>query len=88
MSDYTIKELMEAIYEVRDRATRIEEKLNHTEKLAGKVDGIEKVSNLALVKSEQNAKDIDSMKKNNMWAWGFVITALLAVVAQYFGIGK
>lgn len=95
MSDYTNKELLEAIYEVRDRVTRIEESLKRTEKLEDKIDeaynkalDAKDIGEEALALAEANKEKIADMKVTSRWLLGFVITAVLAVVGQYFGIGK
>lgn len=94
-SDYTNKELLEAIYDVRDRVTRIEEGFKRTDKLEAKAEeGYAKaleakdIAEDALALGSSNREQINSIKANNKWAWGFVITSIGAVVAQYFGIAK
>ena len=84
---------MEAIYEVRDRVTRIEEKLNRAERLEDKVDlaidSADDAMNLAedaMNLAKLNKADLDSMKSNAKWAWGFAITLAIALIAEYFGI--
>lgn len=91
--NYTTKELMEAIYEVRDRVTRIEEKLNRAERLEDKVDiaidSADDAMNLAedaMNLAKLNKDEINSMKSNSKWAWGFAITLAIALIAEYFGI--
>jgi DNA repair exonuclease SbcCD ATPase subunit len=91
--NYTTKELMEAIYEVRDRVTRIEEKLNRAERLEDKVDAVIDTADDAIRKSDEafalaqaNKEEIKSMKANAKWAWGFAITLAIALIAEYFGI--
>lgn len=93
MSDYSSKELLEAIYEVRDRVTRIEEKLNRAEKLEDKVDlsfnkaqEAKDLAEDAIALSNNNKEKIDSMKNNAKWAWGFAITLAIALIAEYFGL--
>lgn len=95
MSDYSNKELLEAIYEVRDRVTRIEEKLNRAEKLEDKVElafvkanQAKDVGEDALSLAEKNKEDIQSIRANNMWAWGFVITLALGIISQFLGLGN
>jgi hypothetical protein len=93
-AEYTNKELIEAIYDVRDRVTRIEESLKRTEKLEDKIDeaydkAIEAkdVGEDALALAKANREKIESMQSTSKWLLGFLVTALLAVVGQYFGIG-
>lgn len=95
MSDYTNKEMLEAIYEVRDRVTRIEAQLNRAEKVEDKVDLVSEKTNIvkdiaddALALGQQNRQMIESIQSNNRWAWGFVITAFLGLIAQFFGVGQ
>jgi Mg2+ and Co2+ transporter CorA len=103
VSDYTNKEMLEAIYEVRDRVTRIEESLKRTEKLEDKVEStFNKVIEakdigeeaLALAKSNekeianikaQSKDEITSLKTQNRWAWGLLLTAIITIAAQFFG---
>lgn len=94
MSDYTNKEMLEAIYEVRDRVTRIEAQLNRTEKVEERVEtvsdkmiDVKDIADTALVMSQQNKEAIEAIRANNRWAWGFVITAILGMVAQFLGVG-
>lgn len=91
--NYTTKELMEAIYEVRDRVTRIEEKLNRAERLEVKVDKVidnaDDAMNLAedaMNLAQSNKDELNAMKSNTKWAWGFAITLAIALIAEYFGI--
>jgi cell division septum initiation protein DivIVA len=93
MSDYTNKELLEAIYEVRDRVTRIEEKLNRAEKMEDKVElAIDKAQDAkdkaedAMAIAKKNEEDIKAIKANNKWAWGFVITLAIGIISAYFGL--
>lgn len=82
MSEFNNRELIEAIYDVRDRVTRIEEKLNRTEGLSDKVDNAEERATEALLKSRENQRDIEILRTNNRWAWGFVLTLVVGVVAK------
>lgn len=104
MGNYTDKELFEAIYEVRDRVIRMEEKLNRTEKLEVEVKElrtemyeVRRIAENALAKAESNEekieekaianeKEINAIKANTKWAWGFVITFVVGVVSAYFGL--
>lgn len=93
MANYTDKELFEAIYEVRDRVIRMEEKLNRTERLEVKVEEmradiyeVKKIAEDALNLAENNKEKIKTIEANNKWAWGFVITFVVAVVSAYFGL--
>ncbi len=102
--NYTDKELFEAIYEVRDRVIRMEEKLNRTERLEVKVEEmrteiyeVRRIAEDALSLAQRNKEAIDdlaeenkdeikSLKDTNKWAWGFVITFVVAVISAYFGL--
>lgn len=93
MSDYTNKELLEAIYEVRDRVTRIEEKLNRAEKLEDKVEhalvkaqDAKDIAESALVIANLSKDEIKSMRANTKWAWGFAITLAIALIGEYIGV--
>ncbi|ARF70786.1 hypothetical protein B7C51_25280 (plasmid) [Paenibacillus larvae subsp. pulvifaciens] len=96
MSDtYSGKEMIQVIYEIRDRVTRIEEKQNRIEKLEEKVDDnivktieAKDVAEDAMVLARHNRDQIKDIQANNKWAWGFVITAMIGIIAQLFGIGK
>lgn len=98
-NSFSSRELIEAIYDVRDRVTRIEEKLNRTEGIAEKVDIAESKARQALLKSEENEKDIiklsercerdmDAQKINNRWAWGFVLTLVVSLLAKILVTGS
>lgn len=93
MSDYTNKELLEAIYEVRDRVTRIEEKLNRAEKLEEKVDQLDQKINSvkdlaedAFSMAEANQDGIKAMKESTKWIWSFIIPVAIALIAQVLGV--
>lgn len=85
-ANYTNKELLEAILDVRDRTTRIEEKLNRAEKQEEKVDYAKDLAEDAIAMAKANEKEINAIKNNNKWAWGFVITLVLGLIAQFFGL--
>lgn len=80
MSNFSDRELINAIYDVRDRVTRIEEKLNRTEGLSEKVDSAEDKSMEALLKTVQLEKEISQMKNNTKWAMGLVFTFIGGIV--------
>lgn len=91
--NYTDKELFEAIYEVRDRVIRMEEKLNRTERLEVKVEEmrteiyeVRRIAEDALSLAKTNKEEIKSVQATNKWAWGFVITFVVTVVSAYFGL--
>lgn len=93
MSDYTNRELLEAIYEVRDRVTRIEEKLNRAEKIEDKLEVVSNkaqeakdIGDEALVLSKINREEIASLKSSNRWSWGLLISSLLTFIG--FAIDK
>jgi methyl-accepting chemotaxis protein len=100
MSDYTNKELLEAIYEVRDRVTRIEESLKRTEKLEDKIDeSFDKASeaqNLAkdAISLGQTNREminvhteaIKSIQSSNKWAWGLMITSIITLTGAVIGV--
>ncbi len=92
MSDYSNKELLEAIYDVRDRVTRIEEGLKRTEKLEDKIVyahdkalTAKDIAEEALSISKTNMESIGGIKTTNRWAWGLFIAALGEIIAQHFG---
>lgn len=93
MADYSNRELLEAILDVRDRTTRIEEKLNRAEKLEDKVDEAfdkaqeaKDVGEDALILAQTNRDEIKGMKANSRWAWGFAATLAIALIGEYFGV--
>lgn len=93
MSDYTNKELLDAMYDIRDRVTRIEEKLNRTEKLEDKVEAVSEkaqkgkdVGEEAYILAKANQEEIKSIKANSRWAWGLAITSLLGLLGEFLGI--
>jgi lipoate-protein ligase A len=86
MSDYSNKELLEAIYEVRDRVTRIEEKLNRAERMEDKVElaftkaqEARDIGEDALTLAKINREEISSLKTSNRWSWGLLVTSLLTI---------
>lgn len=80
MSGYSDRELADAIYDVRDRVTRIEEKLNRTEKIEVKANEADDKASSALLKTQENEKRLDRVENNIKWAWGFMITFGLSVI--------
>jgi Haemolysin XhlA len=83
MGNFQEREIIEAIYDVRDRVTRIEEKLNRAEKVEEIANQANLRANEAYLKAVENQRDIDSIKVSNRWAWGFVITFIIAALGKY-----
>lgn len=79
MSNFTDRDLLEAIYDVRDRVTRIEEKLNRTEGLAEKVDNADDKATEALLKVGQLEKQVDKIGTNTKWALGIAFSFILTI---------
>jgi Haemolysin XhlA len=80
MSNYSDRELIEAIYDVRDRVTRIEEKLNRTEGLSDKVEQADDKATEALLKCTQLESTISEMKTNTKWALGSAFTIFATIL--------
>lgn len=79
MSNFTDRDLIEAIYDVRDRVTRIEEKLNRTEGLSDKVENADDKATEALLKVAQLEKQIDKFGTNTKWALGVAFTFIATI---------
>lgn len=88
MAEFTSRELIEAIYDVRDRVTRIEEQLiNRTEQIKQRADDAYTKADGADKQAMANAKSIEALEKrvdglivSMRWAWGIAIPSLLTVV--------
>jgi Fe2+ transport system protein B len=88
MAEFTTRELIEAIYDVRDRVTRIEEQLiNRTEQINRraedaymKADTADKQATLNKQNIMALEKRIDGLMLNVRWAWGIAIPSLLTIV--------
>ncbi|MEK5036284.1 hemolysin XhlA family protein [Paenibacillus sp. FSL R7-0302] len=84
-ANYSNKELLDAILDVRDRTTRIEEKLNRAEKTEEKVDYAKDLAEEAIAMAKANEREIEAIKNNSKWAWGFVATLVVGLIAQFLG---
>jgi chromosome segregation ATPase len=88
MANFSDRDLIEAIYDVRDRVTRIEEKLNNTEGLSDKVEEAEDKANEALLKVSQLEKQVEKFGTNTKWAlgvaFGFIATIAGVVLEKLF----
>lgn len=79
MSNFTDRDLLEAIYDVRDRVTRIEEKLNRTEGLSEKVDNADDKATEALLKTAQLEKQVEKIGTNTKWALGIAFSFIIMI---------
>lgn len=87
MTEPNNRELNEKIYEIREWLVRIDTKMDYVsevKKIAEQADAKAEVAEAkaekALNASEENAKDIDGIKKTNMWAISIVIPSILTIV--------
>jgi hypothetical protein len=78
----TTRELMEAIYDIRDRVTRMEEKLNRADKIEDKADEANAIANKALALAEENHRDIEGIRKAVYWGFGFIITLGITLIVE------
>lgn len=72
MSGFSDRDLIEAIYDVRDRVTRIEEKLNRTEGLSEKIDEADKNATKALEVANQAKEQLDKFASTTKWVIGII----------------
>lgn len=87
------KELMEAIYDIKERVTRIEEGQKRLEKIETSVDITRNKADEALLIAKQSeqmvatlSKEVEGIKTNNKWAWGLFFSALLALATTILSI--
>lgn len=75
-SPFSNERLAEAIYDIRDRIIRVEERQQRTEAIEDKADEALRIGREANSKADENARDIESMRTMTKWA----ITAALSFV--------
>ncbi|MHC9537698.1 hemolysin XhlA family protein [Dellaglioa sp. BT-FLS60] len=69
--------------DVVDRLARIETKLDVFNKVEIKANDAARVADKAHMIARENKKQINEIKENNKWIWGFVITFGLALITGY-----
>ena len=86
--DSNDKKFIEAVYEVRDRVTRIEEKLNRMDKVESKVEVIEAKTAAAeqkaqesLLLGKQNSKEIAMVTATIKWGFGTLIGLIMVFLS-------
>jgi hypothetical protein len=98
--EYTNKELLTAMYDIRDRVTRIEESLKRTEKLEYKIDDAfdkageaQNLAKDAFAIGQTNREIINvhsdaikSIQSNSKWAWGLMITSIITLTGAVIGV--
>lgn len=63
--------------EILQRLTKIEENTKGINEVADKADG-------ALALAVSNEKQINDIKANNKWSWGFIISLGLTIIGYFF----
>jgi hypothetical protein len=85
-SPFSNEKLAEAIFDVRDRVIRIEEGQRRTEQIEAKADAALDTAKRADNKSNENARDIDGIKKTAMWAIGLTATCIVSLSAALLAV--
>lgn len=88
MSSFTDRDLIEAIYDVRDRVTRIEEKLNRTEGLNDRVDNAEDKAQEAILRVAHLERQVEKNSSTTKWAlsiaFSFITGIVIVVIEKLF----
>lgn len=85
-SPFSNERLAEAIYDIRDRTIRVEERQLRTEAIEDKADEGLRIAREALSKADENARDIEAMRTMTKWAIGTLLsfigvaTAIIAIL--------
>jgi hypothetical protein len=76
------KNLMEVIYEIKERLVRMEEKLNRFDKIEDKADKAQETATQAMSLGQENSRDIDGIRKALYWGFGFIITLAITLLVE------
>lgn len=73
----------DALQDVVERLVRIETKLDNYETLREKADSAKDVADKAHALAINNAEDINEMKANNKWSWGYMIGLGITILGYF-----
>jgi hypothetical protein len=81
------RELNEKIYEIREWLVRIDTKMDYVSEVKRLAENADAKAELADAKAEkalsasvENEKDIEGIKKTNMWAVSIIVPSILTIV--------
>jgi hypothetical protein len=81
MSEPSSRELNEKIADIREWLVRIDTKVDFFHEVKRIAEDADEKAGKALTASEENAKDIDGLKKFLMWATGLLTTGMVTLAA-------
>jgi GTP-binding protein EngB required for normal cell division len=84
MSEPTSRELYDIINEMRVDIGVMNTKMDFVMDSKKTAEEAQKTADKAMLKSEENAAKIDSIKKTAMWAIGLTFTAIIALASIVF----
>jgi GTP-binding protein EngB required for normal cell division len=84
MTEPTTRELYDIINEMRVDIGVMNTKMDFVMDSKKTAEEAKRTADQALQLAEENAKDIDAIKKTAMWAIGLTITAIISLAAMIF----
>lgn len=86
MSEPSGRELNDKIYEIREWLVRIDTKMDHINDIKRTAEEADNKAEKALNLAEENAKDIEGIKKTTHWAIGLIVPSVLTIVGILFTV--
>jgi exopolyphosphatase/pppGpp-phosphohydrolase len=84
MTEPTTRELYDIINEMRVDIGVMNTKMDFVMDSKKTAEEAKRTADIAKQMAEENAKDIDAIKKTAMWAIGLTITAIISLAAMIF----
>jgi GTP-binding protein EngB required for normal cell division len=84
MTEPTTRELYDIINEMRVDIGVMNTKMDFVMDSKKTAEEAKRTADIAKQLAEENAKDIDAIKKTAMWAIGLTITAIISLAAMIF----
>jgi len=86
MSEPSGRELNDKISDIREWLVRIDTKMDHMADIKRTADEANVKADKAVSMSEENAKDIEGIKKTTHWAIGLIVPSVLTIVGILFTV--